>query len=241
MVESQHESGAGNLPFSVDRPGQPRLPRHRLHRARRRHQRVPSVTASPEGGSHGQCHGDGPTGGIGSAIARTLIPADTTSQPSAVTAMGWTGCARSARRSSSPISREQPRCGKLCQVPTGWTRSSTAPESPRSPRSGTPDLQYGRRRWHVTGAAELTRLMLPALRGACGHVVFVNASPGMRAVPRWSAFVGSKAALRELADSLREEEEHSGVQVTTVYPAGTATERLRRVRAAFGRDYDPAR
>lgn len=94
---------------------------------------------------------------------------------------------------------------------------------------------------NVTGAAELTRLMLPALRRACGHVVFVNASPGMRAVPRWSAFVGSKAALRELADSLREEEEPSGVRVTTVYPAGTATERLRRVRAAFGRDYDPAR
>ena len=49
-------------------------------------------------------------------------------------------------------------------------------------------------------------------------MIFVNASPGMRAVPRWAAFVGSKAALRELADSLRLEEAEYGVRVTTVYP-----------------------
>jgi NADP-dependent 3-hydroxy acid dehydrogenase YdfG len=93
---------------------------------------------------------------------------------------------------------------------------------------------------NVTGAAELTRLMLPALRRARGHVVFVNASPGMTAVPRWAAFVGSKAALRELADSLREEEELSGIRVTTIYPSATATEHLRSIRTAFGRTYDPA-
>jgi NADP-dependent 3-hydroxy acid dehydrogenase YdfG len=94
---------------------------------------------------------------------------------------------------------------------------------------------------NVTAAAELTRLALPALRRSRGHVVFVNATPGMRAVPRWSAFTASKAALRELADSLRAEEAVHGVRVTTVYPAGTATERLRRIRTAFGRPYDPAR
>jgi NADP-dependent 3-hydroxy acid dehydrogenase YdfG len=94
---------------------------------------------------------------------------------------------------------------------------------------------------NVVAAAELTKLLLPALRRARGHVVFVNASPGMRAVPLWSAFVGSKAALRELADSLRAEEEENGIRVTTVYPAATATDRLRRIRAAFDRDYDPGR
>jgi NADP-dependent 3-hydroxy acid dehydrogenase YdfG len=93
---------------------------------------------------------------------------------------------------------------------------------------------------NVTAAAELTRLALPALRRSRGHVVFVNAAPGLRAVPRWSAFVASKVALRELADSLREEEAVHGLRVTTVYPGGTATERLRRTRAAFGRPYDPA-
>ncbi|WP_188188746.1 SDR family NAD(P)-dependent oxidoreductase [Nonomuraea sp. SYSU D8015] len=94
---------------------------------------------------------------------------------------------------------------------------------------------------NVASAAELVRLALPGLRRSRGHVIFVNASPGMTGVPRWSAFVGSKAALRELADSLREEEAAHGVRVTTVYPAATATELLREVRSAFGRPYDPER
>ncbi|QFY09986.1 SDR family NAD(P)-dependent oxidoreductase [Nonomuraea phyllanthi] len=92
---------------------------------------------------------------------------------------------------------------------------------------------------NVASAAELVRLTLPALRRSRGHVIFVNASPGMTGVPRWSAFVGSKAALRELADSLREEEAAHGIRVTTVYPAATATDLLGEVRRAFGRPYDP--
>jgi NADP-dependent 3-hydroxy acid dehydrogenase YdfG len=92
---------------------------------------------------------------------------------------------------------------------------------------------------NVASAAELVRLALPALRRSRGHVIFVNASPGMTGIARWSAFVGSKAALRELADSLREEEAAHGVRVTTVYPAATATELLREVRSSFGRPYDP--
>ncbi|TDD05860.1 SDR family NAD(P)-dependent oxidoreductase [Nonomuraea diastatica] len=92
---------------------------------------------------------------------------------------------------------------------------------------------------NVASAAELVRLTLPALRRSRGHVIFVNASPGMTGVPRWSAFVGSKAALRELADSLREEEAAHGIRVTTVYPAATATDLLGEVRSAFGRPYDP--
>jgi NADP-dependent 3-hydroxy acid dehydrogenase YdfG len=93
---------------------------------------------------------------------------------------------------------------------------------------------------NLASAAELVRLALPALRRARGHVIFVNASPGMTGVPRWAAFVGSKAGLRELADSLREEEAAHGVRVTTVYPAATATGLLREVRRSFGRPYDPA-
>ncbi|AQZ60659.1 putative oxidoreductase [[Actinomadura] parvosata subsp. kistnae] len=93
---------------------------------------------------------------------------------------------------------------------------------------------------NVTSAAELVRLALPALRRSRGHVIFVNASPGLTGVARWSGFVGSKAALRELADSLREEEAAHGVRVTTVHPAATATDLLGEVRSAFGRPYDPA-
>ncbi|PZG21693.1 short-chain dehydrogenase, partial [Spongiactinospora gelatinilytica] len=92
---------------------------------------------------------------------------------------------------------------------------------------------------NVASAAEIVRLTLPALRRSRGHVIFVNASPGMTGVPRWSAFVGSKAALRELAHSLREEESPHGIRVTTIYPAATATALLAEVRTTFGRPYDP--
>jgi NADP-dependent 3-hydroxy acid dehydrogenase YdfG len=93
---------------------------------------------------------------------------------------------------------------------------------------------------NVTGPAELTRALLPALRAAGGRVVFVNAVAGLHAVPNWSAYVASKAALTELADSFRLEEAAHGVRVTSIYPGGIATELLRKVRGALGRPYDPA-
>jgi NADP-dependent 3-hydroxy acid dehydrogenase YdfG len=92
---------------------------------------------------------------------------------------------------------------------------------------------------NLVAAAELTRLALPALRARRGHAVFVNAAPDLHGVPGWSAYTAAKAGLREFADALRAEEAGSGVRVTSVYPAGTATELLRRTRAAFGRGYDP--
>jgi NADP-dependent 3-hydroxy acid dehydrogenase YdfG len=93
---------------------------------------------------------------------------------------------------------------------------------------------------NVTGPAELTRTLLPALRAARGRVVFINAVAGLHGVPRWSAYAASKAAQTELADSLRLEEAPHGVRVTSIYPGGIATEHLRGVRAAFGRVFDPA-
>jgi NAD(P)-dependent dehydrogenase (short-subunit alcohol dehydrogenase family) len=94
---------------------------------------------------------------------------------------------------------------------------------------------------NVVSAAELTRVLLPALRRASGHVVFVNAAPGLHAVPRWSAYAASKAALTELADSLRVEEAPNGLRVTSVYPGGTTSELLAKIRGQFGQPYDPAR
>ena len=93
---------------------------------------------------------------------------------------------------------------------------------------------------NVMAAAEITRMVLPALRRAAGHVVFINAAPGLHAVPRWSAYAASKTALRELADSLRTEEASHGLRVTTIYPGGTATDLLAKVRTQFGRPYHPA-
>src|SRR5215472_2576520 len=111
-----------------------------------------------------------------------------------------------------------------------------------APVSGTaPGVWQQMMAVNVIAAAELTRLALPALRRSGGHVVFVNSSRGVRAAPGWSAFAASKAALQELADSLRAEEAVNGLRVTTIYPGATATDQLRQVRAASGRDYDPQR
>ncbi|NKZ03534.1 SDR family oxidoreductase [Actinomadura latina] len=88
---------------------------------------------------------------------------------------------------------------------------------------------------NLVSAAELTRLLLPALRAAEGHVVFVNSTAGLRANPEWSAYAASKFGLRALADSLRAEE--PSLRVTTVYPGRTATEMQRRVRAQEGHPY----
>ncbi|MBT2229817.1 SDR family NAD(P)-dependent oxidoreductase [Nonomuraea sp. NEAU-A123] len=91
---------------------------------------------------------------------------------------------------------------------------------------------------NVASAAELLRLLLPALRTRRGRVVLINAAPGLS--PRgWPAYAASKAALRELGDAVRDEECRHGIRVTTIYPGGTATELLRKVRADFGSPYDP--
>lgn len=93
---------------------------------------------------------------------------------------------------------------------------------------------------NVSGPAALTRALLPTLRAGRGRIVFVNAAPGLRAVRNWSAYTASKAALRELADSLREEERTHGLRVTSIYPGGVRTELLRKVREQLGVPYDAA-
>ncbi|WP_103939767.1 SDR family oxidoreductase [Thermomonospora echinospora] len=90
---------------------------------------------------------------------------------------------------------------------------------------------------NLVAAAELTRLLLPALRAAEGHVVFVNSGSGLRARAGWSAYAASKHGLKALADSLREEEPR--LRVTSVYPGRTATEMQRKVRAQEGGPYEP--
>lgn len=94
---------------------------------------------------------------------------------------------------------------------------------------------------NLSGPAELTRLLLPQLRHARGHVVFVNSGAGLAANPQWGAYAASKHGLKALADSLRGEERTNGVRVTTVYPGRTATPMQEKVHRQEGRDYDPER
>lgn len=92
---------------------------------------------------------------------------------------------------------------------------------------------------NVIAVVELTRLLLPALRAAGGHVVVINSGSGMNAKAAWGAYAASKFAARAFADTLRLEEEPNGVRVTSVFPGRTATEMQQAVTAAEGIDYNP--
>jgi NAD(P)-dependent dehydrogenase (short-subunit alcohol dehydrogenase family) len=92
---------------------------------------------------------------------------------------------------------------------------------------------------NLVAPAELTRSVLPALRAAHGHVVFVNFWIGPAAKPGWSAYAASKFGLKALADALRGEEFKQGVSVTSVHPACVATDMQRGVRETFGMPYQP--
>lgn len=92
---------------------------------------------------------------------------------------------------------------------------------------------------NVVAAVELTRLLLPALRAASGHVVLVNSGSGIKANPQWGPYSASKFALRAYADVLRAEE--PSIRVTSVHPGRTATDMQRQVRAFEGGDFEPAK
>lgn len=92
---------------------------------------------------------------------------------------------------------------------------------------------------NLIAPAELTGLLLPALREGRGHVVFVNSGAGVHAPPRLSAYAASKFGLKALAESLRAEEYAHGVRVTTVYPGETDTPMQVRLHEQFGLPYAP--
>lgn len=92
---------------------------------------------------------------------------------------------------------------------------------------------------NVLGPVELTLTLLPALRRAHGHVVFINSGAGRNVSPGMASYSASKFALRAFADSLRADE--PGLRVTTVYPGRTDTEMQRELVAFEGGAYDAAK
>lgn len=93
---------------------------------------------------------------------------------------------------------------------------------------------------NLVAVAELTRLLIPALRAAgTGHVVFINSGAGMRANPGWAPYAASKFGLRALADALRQEE--PDLRVTSIFPGRIDTAMQRDIVAIEGGDYDPTR
>ncbi|MFI2347314.1 SDR family oxidoreductase [Streptomyces sp. NPDC019443] len=110
-----------------------------------------------------------------------------------------------------------------------------------------PIVELRPKTWHqqlnanLVSPAELTRLFLPQLRAAQGHVLFVNSGAGLHAHAQWGAYAASKHGLKALADSLREEEHGNGVRVTSVYPGRTAGPMQVKVHSQEGREYDASR
>jgi NADP-dependent 3-hydroxy acid dehydrogenase YdfG len=89
---------------------------------------------------------------------------------------------------------------------------------------------------NVVAVAELTRLLLPALRAANGHVVLINSGAGLRANPGWASYAASKFALRAFGDALRGEEPE--LRVTSVHPGRIDTDMQREIVAGEGNEYD---
>ncbi|MFK4800282.1 SDR family oxidoreductase [Streptomyces sp. MPA0124] len=105
----------------------------------------------------------------------------------------------------------------------------------------TPKTWINQLNVNLVAPAELTRLLLPQLRVAQGHVLFVNSGSGLNAHAGWAAYGASKHGLKALADALRQEEHANGVRVTSVYPGRTASPMQAKVHQQEGKEYDPAK
>ncbi|CAL9578740.1 SDR family oxidoreductase [Streptomyces sp. enrichment culture] len=105
----------------------------------------------------------------------------------------------------------------------------------------TPKTWINQLNVNLVAPAELTRLLLPQLRVAQGHVLFVNSGSGLNAHAGWAAYGASKHGLKALADALRQEEHGNGVRVTSVYPGRTASPMQAKVHQQEGKEYDPAK
>jgi len=92
---------------------------------------------------------------------------------------------------------------------------------------------------NVIGAVALTLSLLPALRAAGGHVVFINSGAGRTPSPGLASYSASKFALRSFADSLRADEPR--LRVTTVYPGRIDTDMQRDLVAYEGGEYAAGR
>lgn len=103
---------------------------------------------------------------------------------------------------------------------SAWTRSMTA---------------------NVVAVADLTRLLLSALRSARGTVVTINSGAGFVSGAGTAAYSASKFALRALTDSLREEEREHGVRVSSVHPGRVDTDMQHELRSFEAGEYQAER
>ena len=102
----------------------------------------------------------------------------------------------------------------------------------QSVESARPEDWRGQMDLNVHVPAELTRLLLPALRAAEGLAVFINSGAGIHSYGDNVIYAATKHALYALADGLRLGE--LGIRVSTVAPGPTDTPMLQGLQ-----DYNP--
>ncbi|MGH8056985.1 MAG: SDR family oxidoreductase [Candidatus Entotheonellia bacterium] len=98
------------------------------------------------------------------------------------------------------------------------------------------DWQY---RTNVRAPYALTQAVLPMLRDRQGQIVFINSSVGLNARANVGQYAATKAALKAIADSLRQEVNAVGVRVLSVFLGRTASPMQAALYALEGRVYQP--
>ncbi|MDN5751181.1 MAG: SDR family oxidoreductase [Pseudonocardia sp.] len=185
----------------------------------------------------------GASRGIGAAVARALAPGHD------LLLGGRDQAALSALAAELPGSRPWPveltDTAALAEAAAGIDRLDVLVHSAGTGLLGTvaeTSADTWRRQFeiNVVAVAELTRLLLPALRAAHGRVVLVNSGSGLTARAGWASYAASKFALRAFADALRAEEAEHGIRVTSVHPGRVDTDMQRAVVEHEGGRYDPS-
>ncbi|MBE0009224.1 MULTISPECIES: SDR family oxidoreductase [unclassified Arthrobacter] len=92
---------------------------------------------------------------------------------------------------------------------------------------------------NVFAVANLTRLLLPALRAAKGQVIAINSGSGYASGDGSALYSGTKFALRALTDALRQEERGNGVRVSSIHPGRVATDMQQELHTFEGKPYRP--
>lgn len=96
-------------------------------------------------------------------------------------------------------------------------------------------------RINVRSAYLLTQIVLPMLKARRGQAVFINSSAAFTGRGGVSQYAATKAALKAVAESLREEVNADGVRVLNMFLGRTATPMQAAIHAAEGRPYHPER
>jgi len=98
------------------------------------------------------------------------------------------------------------------------------------------DVQYAT---NLRAPYLLTQTMLPLLKTSRGHIVIINSSAGLAARPNAGQYCAIEHALRALTDSIRAEVNGDGIRVLSVYPGRTATSLQAALYAKAGAEYRP--